>query len=467
VSIAVLTLAAAGLVACTGGGGDTAVTAATSPDAAPSAATPSTTASGAPAPAPEATGVPAAARRQLDWFLGVLAGDELAREAYEQRFTEQTRRQLPYEQLVGVVDQLRATGPYTVQQVGTGATTDLVAEVTASDGTPLRILIDLGADDRMQTLLVQPAEPPTLDDPPTSPAAAADRLAELGTVGMAAAVVDGTSCDATVDRAADRQMPIGSAFKLYVLGAVADAVAAGEATWDEQLEITGDVRSIPSGVLQDREPGSLVTVREAAELMIRISDNTAADLLIRRLGRDAVEEAQAAYGHSAPDRNAPFLTTRELAALKFADDATQRAWITGDAAQRRDLLTDLSVTDVAELPVRQWTQPRHPDTIEWFASPLDLCRALATLWERAQQPALEPLATILTANPGVPADDRWEEVAFKGGSEPGLVATAWLMVDEDGRRFALTGAVVDPDEPFDQTRAVLLLAAARDTVGQP
>lgn len=165
-----------------------------------------------------------------------------------------------------------------------------------------------------------------------------------------------------------------------------------------------------------------------------------------------------------PELNQPFPTTRELFALKTADADTREAWIDGDVQQRRALLDAAADTDIDDIAVSAFTEPIEPDTIEWFASPIDLCRALATLWERAQAPGLEPIAEILTANPGVPSDDRWATVAFKGGSEPGVVATAWLMVDTDGRRYALTGAVVDPRRAFDQTEAVLLLAAARDSM---
>src|SRR5690606_27330832 len=91
--------------------------------------------------------------------------------------------------------------------------------------------------------------------------------------------------------------PTASVFKMYVLYAVAQAIEAGTLTWSEQLEITDDVRSLPSGELQNEPAGTLVTVREAAEKMIAISDNTATDMLIKRLGREQVEAAVAAAGH--------------------------------------------------------------------------------------------------------------------------------------------------------------------------
>src|SRR5207249_4798791 len=111
--------------------------------------------------------------------------------------------------------------------------------------------------------------------------------------------------------------PLGSMFKVYVLGAVSKKIKAGGLTWDTPLTITADVKSLPSGRLQDRPDGSTVTVREAAKLMISISDNTAADLLARTVGREAVQEQVKAWGGQVA-KNTPFLTTRELFLIKWA-----------------------------------------------------------------------------------------------------------------------------------------------------
>ena len=120
--------------------------------------------------------------------------------------------------------------------------------------------------------------------------------------------------------------------------------------------------------------------------------------------------------------------------------------------------------DLTEIPITAFAgDPLQPDEIEWFASPMDLCRAIALLSVKGDTPGLEPLTDVLTLNPGVPGPDGvWSRIYFKGGGEPGLVAAAWLVEAPDGRRFALTGSVVDPDAPIDPHQAILLLAAARD-----
>ena len=68
----------------------------------------------------------------------------------------------------------------------------------------------------------------------------------------------------------------------------------------------------------------------------------------------------------------------------------------------------------------------------------------------------------MTANPGLP-DDRFDEIWFKGGSEPGLIAVASLVVLGD-QTYTVTGSVVDPDVAFDSTEALLLFEAIRGMV---
>ena len=248
---------------------------------------------------------------QLDWFMGVLNGAELTAEEYEIRFAASFRAGVPYEtSIVPIVTDLQAARPYEVVEIDRRSSTGLDARI-AADSTEFFVVLDLDVNDQIVGLLVQPAEIPTLENPPTTLDEAADRLAGFGEASMLAAEVVGNECVPIHAVETDRPVPLGSAFKLYVLGAVADAVAAGDLAWTDQIVITDELKSVPSGILQDREDGSTTTVREAAELMISISDNTATDLLINLLGRERVEQAQAIYGHSQPELNIPFLTTRE------------------------------------------------------------------------------------------------------------------------------------------------------------
>ncbi|MFI7610948.1 serine hydrolase [Nonomuraea terrae] len=147
-------------------------------------------------------------------------------------------------------------------------------------------------------------------------------LAELGAgVSFAAARIEPDGqCRIAHGLDADTQRPIGSAFKLYVLGALAQAVAEGRLSWNEQLAIRDDYKSLPSGTLQNRPAGTMLPLSEDADHMISISDNTATDHLIHRLGRDAVQRQLSLFGHRQPDANVPILTTKAFFQLKATSD---------------------------------------------------------------------------------------------------------------------------------------------------
>ncbi len=104
-----------------------------------------------------------------------------------------------------------------------------------------------------------------------------------------------------------------------MLDALAQAVASGKVSWAQRLTVTSQVKSLPSGTLQDDRDGTTLSVQQVASDMISISDNTAEDMLIGLLGRPAVEPATRASGMADPALDIPFLTTRELFVLKLDD----------------------------------------------------------------------------------------------------------------------------------------------------
>ena len=84
-------------------------------------------------------------------------------------------------------------------------------------------------------------------------------------------------------------------------------------------------------------------------------------------------------------------------------------------------------------------RPSDIDTIEYFASPDDICRAFAGLQQLAAQPGLAPLGSILSANDGSIGLDpaQWPTVWFKGGSEPGVLTLGYLATNSKGQTFVV------------------------------
>jgi beta-lactamase class A len=244
---------------------------------------------------------------------------------------------------------------------------------------------------------------------------------------------------------------IGSAFKLYVLGALGQAIENGTASWQEKLAIRNAWKSISSGVMQNEPAGKRFTLLHYAQLMIAISDNTAADHLIGRLGRGAVERELVRLGNHSPGRDIPFLTTRENTILKAdAPASLMSAYARAGSKQRSRLLArvdaiPLSIDALSGKPRSAgslaWLvedKPLAVSTIEWFASPADLGRAMVGLQQFAHRPGLAPIRAILSKTPGVPLDPKiWRYAAYKGGSEPGVLCFSWYLERRDGRAFVL------------------------------
>jgi hypothetical protein len=106
--------------------------------------------------------------------------------------------------------------------------------------------------------------------------------------------------------------------------------------------------------------------------------------------------------------------------------------------------------------------PADIDTLEWFASPDDICHAFAGLQQLAAQPRLAPLGPILSANDGsiglAPA--QWPTVWFKGGSEPGVLTLGYLATNSKGQTFAVVAMLANPAAPLPAEAAFRLLGIA-------
>ena len=263
----------------------------------------------------------------------------------------------------------------------------------------------------------------------------------------------GNACQTIHGRNEDARLAIASTFKLYVLGELARQVQLGQASWDEQITLRDDLRSMPSGDYAWVRSGTPVSLRDLASAMIRNSDNTATDHLIDRLGRDNVQRAFAAYGHGDPSLNQPLLLTREMFAIKMSQS---RSWMDAyKAASDEEQLAMLAETID---PVRinpsggwgNWNGPTAIDGIEWFASAADLCRATAALWSLGAQPGLEPVREILTGNRyGITDSRTWPRAGYKGGYEAGVVNMTFVLERNDGRVFFVSAGYNDPSRIVD------------------
>src|ERR1700683_1422205 len=80
-----------------------------------------------------------------------------------------------------------------------------------------------------------------------------------------------------------------STIKVPIMLAVFDAVARGQAKWEEPLTVTAQEKVAGSGVLGvEFSTGDQLPIRDVLHLMIVLSDNTAANMILERFTADAV-----------------------------------------------------------------------------------------------------------------------------------------------------------------------------------
>jgi beta-lactamase class A len=399
--------------------------------------------------------------RQAHWLIGVVAHPPVPVPALKAHFDATFLAQIPASRLnstFALVQGLRLDSI-------TNSTPDTIAfVVTANHG--LRLAVSMATDTRglISGLLLRPAslKAPTV---PTTWSGVDSMIHSVAPqVRLLVAAVHGNTCQPIHASGATTPASLGSAFKLYVLDALARAIAAGKVSWNQPLAVTSQVKSLPSGILQDDPDGTRVSVRQVATDMISISDNTAANMLMALLGRHAVEAATRASGMADSALDVPFLTTRELFVLKLHGwPELAKRYLARDAAGRQAMLSGtVDRIPLSALSAVPWTQPRDIGSIEWFASPTDICHVFASLAALAGQPGLAPLAGILERNDGGMNLDssRWRPVWFKGGSEPGVLTLSYLATTRTGRAYVASVLAASPSAPLVQDSAVLTLTAA-------
>lgn len=346
-----------------------------------------------------------------------------------------------------LLDQLRNQPNHTQAVVGAGGNRYVVDLRTAQSG-----------------LIGSLVFTPYLPAPRSWPALDTQLRALAPRVSFTSAVIDPRAgCRQVHGVNARRARPLGSAFKLYVLGALGRAVATHRTSWDHDLAIREQWKSLPSGQLQDVPAGTELTLRQYADLMISISDNTAADHLIHYLGREAVQHQVVRFGSHHRTANVPFLTTREMFALKSVSyPALASAYLSLPRPARATMLPGLD--RIPRSMVHGWTAPEKIDRLEWFGSPADICRAFSGLWRQAAKPGTRPIGEALSINDGGVGLDRaqFPTVWFKGGSEPGVLTLNFLARTRHGRIVMTSVMLSDPSKPLNEAAVIpSALAIAR------
>lgn len=217
---------------------------------------------------------------------------------------------------------------------------------------------------------------------------------------------------------ADAPLAVGSAFKLAVLAALRQEIEAGQRAWTDVVRLEAAWRSLPTGILQAWPVGSPLSLHTLAALMISLSDNTATDALIHILGREAVEAFSL--------RNRPLLTTREYFTLKNpANGDLLERYRAADEAGRRAVLADVPRRPLPDPGLLAVTRALD---LSWFFSTRELCALMGLVQD----------LPLMAVNPGVADPGDWLRVAYKGGSEPGVLNLTTALAAGAGHGYCVS-----------------------------
>ncbi len=340
----------------------------------------------------------------------------------------------------------------------------LIAGVRTGRGVYLRIYaLAEGQDGRLTNYHFFPAA--DLDPTPRRWEEIEPRLKSVAPESFAlVAEVKNDACAPIARLAAERPMALGALSRVYVLGALAAKIAAREAHWEDQLAVRDEWKSAAASEFKSNPAGLTLPLRVFASSMLSDTfgtddstfgrDDTAADHLLHAVGRRRVEAHQKAMGHRAPALNVPFLSTREMFALKHgATDQERAAYLAAAPEERRRLLDETFAKRA--LPPSAVTEVTGPPSLEglgWFAAPDDLCDALVALRNQMDAPSGEPLRKLLGVlkATGVEGDESW---LFEGGGELGVAGRAFLVKRADGRWFVAAGGYRNPAGALDLLEA--------------
>jgi beta-lactamase class A len=114
--------------------------------------------------------------------------------------------------------------------------------------------------------------------------------------GLAGFVVKDLTSGASVVFREDEQFPSASTIKIHILAALLRAAEDGALSLDERIALTPDLRVAGSGVITYLEHPVELSLFDIAVLMILVSDNSATNICIQRVGMAKVNALIGEFG---------------------------------------------------------------------------------------------------------------------------------------------------------------------------
>jgi len=157
---------------------------------------------------------------------------------------------------------------------------------------------------------------------------------------------------------ADKIFPLGSVFKIPLMVETFRQVDAGLLSMEEKLKLESKNMCIGSGILQYLTPGIELTVRDLLTLMIVATDNTASEMLWKRVGIQSVNMLIKDLGLAKTSIYLPwregFLLTMQKGPFKGLSSAeAARTWKGMTDLDRMKVLNEID-RDYADLSIEDF-----------------------------------------------------------------------------------------------------------------
>lgn len=248
----------------------------------------------------------------------------------------------------------------------------------------------------------------------------------------------------------DKRFSTASVFKVFVLIDLYRRFLEGRFDPDSRLALEDTDRSVGSGVLQYVGEGAGLRLRDYARLMMIISDNTAADVLFDRLGKESVADTiswlglkNTQVGSNCKDLLAGSYTRREAQRiLELLDVSSERGDSRLYASRIRENIHRLSgVHTTKELELLNAIDDERGRPLATkgedgdFTSPRDLVEAFTKVYqERVLGSFTDEVMDIMAAcetgqnriRKGIP---KKQVLAHKTGTMKGTVNDAGIVLD--------------------------------------
>ncbi len=253
---------------------------------------------------------------------------------------------------------------------------------------------------------------------------------------------------------ADKIFPLGSVFKIPLMVEVFRQANEGIISLDEKLRLEPKYYCIGTGILQYLSPGTELTVRDLLTLMIIATDNTASEMLWKRIGIQRVNMLIRDLGLAKTSIYLPwregFLLTMGKGPFKdLSVTEAARTWKGLSDIERMKILNDIDA-EYANLSVEDFrreyenlygmkeekkfrTQREYDQVFDNIGTPRELGLLLEKIYrgEIVSDSASKQMLNLMTRNVGSPALPQYLSddvmVASKSGTTAGTVNNAGII----------------------------------------